>query len=530
MLDRIVNRLHNQHYSLPMFRESIVRKKHIFAPVFSLAGLVLILAACGQTSNGAEVAVTHTSPEAIGSKSVAAPIDDEEAAELLSALSDGSTKDAQAAIDRIMEVGDERFVAVLIELLRAEQVRIVDNLSVDDYVSALEGLTGQPFDILWIAWVEWYAAGDLIPPPGFASWKGQMLAKIDPRFADFLQDDHHTRISVEEIQWGGVTVDGLPPLDNPAMIPAGQAGYLNPEDAVFGVVVNNDARAYPLRIMDWHEMANDNIGGVPMSLAYCTLCGAAIAYDTRPEITGYSGPEPFTFSTSGLLFRSNKLMYDRQTNTLWNQLTGEPVIGELAGEEIRLGLLPVVLTSWEQWLKQHPDSQVLDIHTGFGLDYSPGVAYGSYFNSAETVYPVGQRSNQLGSKEQIYALRVNEVPKAYALNSLIAEEVVNDTLGETTLVLISSGRQVNVAGTTLLGEDVIYSAGAEVRAYERGQQTFSPGPEEDLVLDSSGQEWQVTEGALIGPDDQRLPRLNGHLSYWFGWYAFFPNTLVYPEG
>jgi hypothetical protein len=277
-------------------------------------------------------------------------------------------------------------------------------------------------------------------------------------------------------------------------------------------------------------MANDIVGDVPMTLAYCTLCGAAIAYDTRPIEAETGGSNTVTFSTSGLLFRSNKLMYDRETGSLWNQLTGEPVVGELAGQEVSLDLLPVVLTSWEDWKEQHPATLVLDINTGYGLDYSPATPYGSYFNSAETVYPVGRRGDQLGSKEQVYALRINDVPKAYALNALVAEGVVNDSIAGTPLVIVASGDPIHVAGTSIQGDQVIYTAGAEVRAYERGAENFSLGPKEDVLLDSSGDEWRLTEEALIGPDDQHLPRLNGHLSYWFGWFAFFPKTLVYPEG
>ena len=138
------------------------------------------------------------------------------------------------------------------------------------------------------------------------------------------------------------------------MLTAEEADYLDADNVVFGIALNGEARAYPRRILDWHEMANDVVGGVPVSLAYCTLCGAAIAYDTRPEATGFGGAEPVTFGTSGLLFRSNKLMYDRQTNTLWSQLLGEAVEGPLKGT--RLEFLPSWQTTWEDWKTQHPNT------------------------------------------------------------------------------------------------------------------------------------------------------------------------------
>ena len=228
---------------------------------------------------------------------------------------------------------------------------------------------------------------DIQPPPGFVGWKGALLARIDPRFSDFLQDDFAYSLRPEEIVWGGVSVDGIPALDNPRMVPSDDedAEYITLDEPVFGLYINGDARAYPLRILDWHEMANDVVGDVPVSIAYCTLCGAAIAYDGRA-----SNGETYTFGSSGFLYRSNKLMYDRQTRTLWNQLTGEPVLGELVGEDVGLTILPIVLTSWKSWLEQHPDTLVLSLNTQFGRTYELGAAYGNYFASSDTMFPVWQ--------------------------------------------------------------------------------------------------------------------------------------------
>ena len=302
------------------------------------------------------------------------------------------------------------------------------------------------------------------------------------------------------------------------MISPDEATYLEPDEPVFGISINGDQRAYPLRILDWHEMANDVVGGVPMSLAYCTLCGAGIAFDGRT-----SDGETYTFGSSGFLYRSNKLMYDRQTRTLWNQLTGEPVLGELVGTGIKLDLLPVVLTTWESWLTQHPDTVVLDVDTGFQRPYMPGAAYGTYFASDETMFPVWQRSNLLETKDRIYAMQVDGIPKAYPVDILIEEQVVNDTIGEMNLVLVATRGDVTVQA----GPVTTYNAGGEVRAYDRGEEMFTPGPDADTLIDSTGRAWQVTEEALLGPDGESAPRINGHLAYWFGWYSFFPQTLLY---
>ena len=253
----------------------------------------------------------------------------EEVKRLLTALLSDDQSTASAALDEILERNDTRFVGVLIELMRANEIRILNGAGYANHVEGLQKLSGESFGAVWSQWVIWYGGTELEPPPGFTSWKGELLSKIDPRFADFLKDEYASTIRVEEIMWGGVVVDGIPALDNPTMITDFEATYLTPTEPVFGVSINGDSRAYPLRILDWHEMANDVVGGVPMSLAYCTLCGAGVAFDGRA-----SDGETYTFGSSGFLFRSNKLMYDRQTNTLWNQLSGEPVLGELE----RLGI------------------------------------------------------------------------------------------------------------------------------------------------------------------------------------------------
>jgi hypothetical protein len=264
------------------------------------------------------------------------------------------------------------------------------------------------------------------------------------------------------------------------------------------------------------------VGDVPVSLAYCTLCGAGVAYDGRA-----SDGETYTFGSSGFLFRSNKLMYDRQTRTLWNQLTGEPVLGELVGTGVKLDLLPVVVTTWESWLAQNPDTVVLDINTGHQRPYNLGAAYGDYFAYHDTMFPVWQRADLLATKDRIYALHVDGVPKAYPVKTLIEEQVVNDTIGQTPVVLIAARGDITVDGENQRVGSVSYNAGGEVRAYQREGESFAPGPDPNTLLDSAGRSWQVTEGALVGPGGENLPRVNGHLAYWFGWYSFFPKTLVY---
>ena len=254
-----------------------------------------------------------------------------------------------SAIRRAESSGDKRLIAPLID-----RVKFVENREeLLALVRALRKLTGEKVAALDEAWVDlvvWYGKQTgLDPPPGYTGWKGELYGQeIDPRFRFFLYEDAPATVRVEEVAWGGVTPDGIPALVNPKTIEAAQADYLADTDAVFGVSIGGDQRAYPLRILDWHEMANDVVGGKRVALAYCTLCGAGILFDATADNVSYR------FGSSGLLFRSNKLMFDDSTLTLWNQITGEPVIGKLVGKGIKLEILPLVLTSWGEWKRQHP--------------------------------------------------------------------------------------------------------------------------------------------------------------------------------
>ena len=453
-----------------------------------------------ETSEPAEEESEMAEAETVGTNQ----LDDEQVAEVLQNLLSQNDSIVQSSFDTILASRDSRFVSVMIELLRASQLGI-SPAPRESYVFTLERLSGENFGGDWGAWIEWYGGTELGTPPGFTTWKGMILGVIDPGFAEFLNSDFPSIIRTEEIQWGGVRVDGIPALDHSPQIAAADAGYILPDDAVFGMEINGDARAYPLRIMDWHEMANDTIGGVPVSIAYCTLCGAAVAYDGRA-----SDGDVYDFGSSGFLFRSNKLMYDRQTRTLWNQLTGEPVLGVLVDQDVELTILPIVLTSWEDWLETHPDTTVLSVDTGFERPYEPGAAYADYFAAEETMFPVWQRSDQFEDKSQVYALRVNGLPKAYPLEVLAAEQVVNDQLAGTNVVLVAAGEEVIVEGRSRRTEiNRVYSAGAGVRAYDRGDHVFVLGETADQLIDESGAVWTITEEGLTNEGWRALTPFRG---------------------
>ena len=364
---------------------------------------------------------------------------------------------------------------------------------------ALQRLTRARIGRDWKAWTEWQEEhSEIRPYRGFAGFKADILAGIDPNFRDFLYRGVRHEIRIEEIVWGGVKKDGIPALVNAKQIPAEDAAWLTGRELVFGVSLNGDARAYPLRVLDWHEMFNDVVGGVPVSLAYCTLCGSGILFDTR--VPGRE--KPFVFGSSGLLYRSNKLMYDTETDSLWNQFTGRPVVGELTGSGIELKILPVVITAWEDWLAAHPDTTALSLDTGFERDYRPGQPYGAYFASPELMFPVVVRDRRLDPKDRIFVLREGEHEMAWAVSLFGSGAVVQDRVGDLEVVLIGNGETETV------------------RAYEAGGRIFAAVPGDPTRVEGGGALWTITEDGLAGPDGERLRRLPGHIAYWFAWQSY----------
>jgi len=411
-----------------------------------------------------------------------------------------SAESQKMSLQWMRERNNPDVIAVLIKAIRFTGDRQ------GDIAKALFALTGEDQGNDWSQWMLWLQAHPEIKPfNGFTEFQSQLFANIDPAFTSFLYPQVKHEIRIEEIVWGGVQKDGIPALTNPDFIDASEAEYLNDSDLIFGVEINGDIRAYPYRIMDWHEMFNDVIGGIPVSLAYCTLCGSGILFDARIE----GQDEPFVFGSSGFLYRSNKLMYDQQTHSLWNQFTGRPVVGELTGLGVELKILPVVTTTWGQWKNQYPKTKVLSLDTGFSRDYSPGKAYSSYFDSPNLMFPALTNDKRLDPKDKVFGLRMTGVEKAWPLKIFKGGKVINDRVGVLDIVLIGD------AGSRT------------VRAYRSDGRKFKKDSANPSVVKYQGAEWKVTEPALIGPEGKSLSRLPGHLAYWFAWSGYLDKADFY---
>ena len=402
-------------------------------------------------------------------------------------------EDKREPIQALSALNDKSLIPTLVLAMRWTGSNI--------YVAeALSKLAGQKI-------THWHEAYDfqelnpqIKPHESYHAIKMKLLGNTDKKFLDFFAGNFgkpdNMKIRLEEITWGGVLVDGITSLDNPKMIAANDANYLLDDDLVFGVEINGDIRAYPLRIMGWHEMFNDTIGGVPVALAYCTLCGAGILFETQVE----GRDTPLVFGSSGLLYRSNKLMFDRETKSLWNQFTGEPVVGPLVQTDIKLKIRPNTITTWADWKAKHPNTKVLSLETGYARNYGSGVTYQAYFASPDLMFPAVVGDEKLVKrKDYIFGIRDVGAAKAWPIKAFVSQPVINDRVGLKNVVLIGDANT------------------RTVRAYERDQdETFAQS--EQGVLSSKAGDWDLNEDFLVSKDGKnKRSRVPGHVAFWFAW-------------
>ncbi|MEN8180256.1 MAG: DUF3179 domain-containing protein [Pseudomonadota bacterium] len=273
-------------------------------------------------------------------------------------------------------------------------------------------------------------------------------------------------IPIDEVLPGGPPRDGIPAIDRPRFVAASAAGFIAEDDRVLGVVRNGVSKAYPLSIMNWHEIVNDRFDDERVVITYCPLCGTGMAF--LSETTN----GPLTFGVSGLLYNSDMLLYDRQTESLWSQIMAQAISGTHKGD--RLLAIAMSHTSWSDWRQRHPETLVLSRDTGFSRDYDRS-PYAGYESSRKLYFPVKFRAQGYHPKERILGLKIDGQYRAYPFAELA-----------------KSGGRVRepIAGRNI-----------EIR-YDAAHQTAR-------AIDEKGRE---------------LPAIIG---YWFAWYGFHPETEVY---
>lgn len=281
-------------------------------------------------------------------------------------------------------------------------------------------------------------------------------------------DLSHSLVPPEQIFPGGPPRDGIPSIDRPRFIPSSEVAFLRPDDRVMGIELNGERRAYPIRILNYHEIVNDRIGGEGVVITYCPLCGTGMAF--LANVAGVSRQ----FGVSGLLYNSDVLLYDRQSESLWSQIMGQAISGPLRGT--RLEGIPVHHTTWAVWQEEGP-SRVLSLETGYIRDYSRS-PYGNYDSSEAIYFPLSARSRQYHPKERVLGIEVGGEAKAYPFAELAQRESpLHDTI---------AGQRV------------------EIR--------FDAAARSGRIFDSEGRE---------------LASVN---AFWFAWFAFHPETAIFKAG
>lgn len=239
----------------------------------------------------------------------------------------------------------------------------------------------------------------------------------------FDLDKEKAAVDLSDLNQGCPFKDCIPSIDNPNFESASEAGqYLDDQDLVFGINYKGTVRAYPQRILNWHEIVNDTIGDKPVVISFCPLCGTAIAHERILK------GQPVEFGVSGKLLNSNLVMYDRLTETLWQHATGEAIVGELVGE--RLTQFPLETTVWGKWKEAHPQTEVLSRNTGFGRNYD-AYPYGDYESSGRVSFPVQNEDDRLHPKAIGYGVEIGDQFKFYPEDKIGSSPITDKFAGKT---------------------------------------------------------------------------------------------------
>lgn len=317
-----------------------------------------------------------------------------------------------------------------------------------------------------------------------------------------------------EIVDGGPGVDGIPALEQPEFLTNPTTGSLGANDLVVGVKIGDDIRAYPHDILNWHEIVNEQFAmdgemrGA--SLSYCPLTGSAVMWKSTPNSADQ------TFGTSGTLYNSNLVLYDRETQTVWSQMLEQAIRGERVAEIPEK--LQVVETSWATWYAMYPGTRLLSRNTGYSRDYDE-YPYGTFREDHSVLFPAdNQEDTRLHRKTRVLGLNVGDVSRVWPIRNFTGGvEILNESVG---------GMHVVVAGSSELNIGVVYNRQLEdctVLEFEAVQDSLP------LVMrDTEGNGWDVFGQALEGPRaGQRLQKTNSYIAYWYAWTAFFHGASIY---
>ncbi|MGI9319364.1 MAG: DUF3179 domain-containing protein [bacterium] len=332
-----------------------------------------------------------------------------------------------------------------------------------------------------------------------------------------------TSIDLKEIMSGGPPKDGIPPVDTPQFDTIeGASTWIAPLEPVIAVKVGQVSKAYPLQIMTWHEIVNDEINGVPVSVTFCPLCNASIVFDRRLD------QQTLDFGTTGLLRMSDLVMYDRQTESWWQQFTGSAIVGELTGME--LNRIPSSIISFESFAEASPNGEVLNRDTGQQRPYGQN-PYPGYddINSSPFLFR-GKTDSRLKPMERVLGITIAEQNKIYPFSHVEGKSIIEDKVGDVEVLIVNSGQLLSALDQReIINSKQVGQINAWQRQVEGGDKILSfridSGTLKDVETNSS---WDAlgfaTEGPLKG---QQLKAVDSGVHFAFAWMAFNPETSIY---
>ena len=328
-------------------------------------------------------------------------------------------------------------------------------------------------------------------------------------------------VPLTEIISGGPPRDGIPPIDDPQFVSADEADqWLGQQEPVVFFELNGDAKAYPLQIMTWHEIVNDVVGGVPVAVTFCPLCNSAITFDRRLDGVVYD------FGTSGKLRNSDLVMWDRQTESWWQQFTGEAIVGELTGK--KLTFLSSTIISWEDFKSFHPDGKVLSRDTGYSRPYGENPYVGYDQVDIPPFLFRGETDGRLLPKERVAAVTIGDVDVAFPFSTLEKERVVNYTAGEQDLVVFFKPGTQSALDRQVISESKEVGATGIFDPHLDGQKLTFRTDGDRFVDNETGSVWTILGEAVEGPLAGKMLTPIIHANhFWFSWGAFKPDTLIY---
>jgi hypothetical protein len=326
-------------------------------------------------------------------------------------------------------------------------------------------------------------------------------------------------VPLDDIMSGGPPKDGIPAIDSPRFVTVRDADrWLGDREPIVVFEYNGEIRGYPWQILIWHEIVNDEVGGLPVSVTYCPLCNTAIAFDRR------MGDRILDFGTTGKLRHSDLVMYDRQTETWWQQATGEGIIGELTGATLTFLSAPTV--SWSDFKREYPNAEVLSRETGFNRPYGRS-PYEGYDTGRPFLFR-GRADGRLPTMARVVVVKIGDAAVVYPMVTLADERAVNHEVGGTPVALFHRPGTASAVddGRISEGRDV-GAAAAYIRTVDGRTLTFRADGN-GFRDEETGSRWtffgEAVEGPLAG---RKLEPVVHYIPFWFAWAAFRPDTPVY---